>query len=91
MARSGIVQPDVFSYKSPNPLQVYGESVVDRGLVVRDATNGYGLLTFGLVWEQYQIWADKDYLANISTSWTAAAGASITTVWTAYQMGDYTP
>lgn len=80
--RSGIVQPNVYTWKDPDPVFVYGEAVVTQGLEVRDMTNGYGAVSRGLLWELYDIWIDSQYYDGRSTTWTAAAGSSIITNWT---------
>lgn len=83
MSRSGIIAPDVYSYRDPQPIQVYGEALVSFGLEVRDGIDGYGLVSRGLLWELQAIWLDIQEAAPILTSWTASAGASIVTTWTA--------
>lgn len=92
-ARSGIIQPDVFSYKDPNPIFPYGESIVSGGLAVRSAVNGYGAVSRGLLWQLYDIWIDTEYFAPITTTWSSSESV-ITTVWTSPQFGiygEYTP
>lgn len=76
-----IITPDVYSYKDPQPIQPYGEAVVTMGLEVRDATNGYGIISRGLLWELQAIWLDIQAVAPLMTSWTDAPGASIITTW----------
>lgn len=82
-ARSGLVQENQYSYKSPDPIFPYGESLESFGLFNRSAVDGFGLTTRGLLWEMYNIWIDTQYFANITTSWAAAAGSSIATTWAA--------
>lgn len=77
-----IIKPDIYSFKSPQPIQVYGEALVTSGLFVRDGVNGFGLVTRGLTWEMQAVWLDIQAAAPITTTWSAAAGASITTTWT---------
>lgn len=93
MSRSGIVQPDVYSYNSPNPVFVYGEALLSGGLANRQATNGYGMVTRGLLWQLYDIFIDTEYISPITTTW-ASSESVITTTWTSPQYGmwgDYTP
>lgn len=83
MPRSGIIQPDAYSGMSPDAVFPYGEAIVSGGLVTRHSTNGYGLVTFGFLWQLYDIWLDNQALAPITTTWAEASGASITTTWSA--------
>jgi hypothetical protein len=50
-----------------------------KGLTNKDAINGFGLLTFGLVWGCGDIWTRT--CLDPSTSWSATSGATVTT-WT---------
>lgn len=61
----------------------YGEAIVSRGLEVRDAINGLGLVSFGLLWQKFDIWLDTQVVAPLTTVWSAAAGSSVSTTWTA--------
>ncbi len=70
MPRSGVVQPDVYSFYSPNPVFPYGESLLTNGLKVNHGIDGLGLVTRGLIWELYSIWIDTEYYAPITTTWT---------------------
>ena len=91
--RSGIIQPDVFSYKDPNPIFPYGESIVSGVLAVRSAVNGYGAVSRGLLWNLYDVWIDTEYYAPITTTWSSSESV-ITMVWTSPQFGiygEYTP
>ncbi len=76
-----IITPEVYSYKDIDPYVVYGEAVVSSGLEVRQAINGAGLTTRGLIWQLYDIWIDTEYYAPLVTSW-ANSEASVTTTWT---------
>jgi hypothetical protein len=58
-----------------------GEAIVTAGLVVRDAVSGFGLVSFGLLWERSNIWIDVDLAGPISTAWASAESAIITS-WT---------
>ncbi len=81
--RSGIVQPNLYDYKDPNPYWVYGDALVSRGLFNRYATNGVGLVTDGLVWELYDIYHDVDWMSKTITTWANAfPGTTIVTTWT---------
>lgn len=81
--RSGIVQPDIFNYKSPDPVFVYGEALASFGLDVGYATNGFGAVTRGFLWQKHDFWFDPQYYENLSTSWGPWWGASVTTTWSA--------
>lgn len=76
-----IVTPEVYSYQDTQHIHVYGESVVSSGLEVRDAVDGYGLISRGLLWELEAIWFDPELVDGITTSWSAS-DTVITTVWT---------
>jgi hypothetical protein len=75
-----------------NDVSVYGEALLTHGLVVRQAVNGYGLLTRGFLWQLYDIFIDVDDAQNLSTSWSntetaltttwANSETSLTTTWT---------
>ena len=105
MSRSGIVQPDVYSYKDPDAIFPYGMALVTNGLVNIEASNGYGLVSRGFLWQLYDVWLDYELYDNISsswsdanalvtTSWAAAAGSSVSTSWGDVQYGiwgEYTP
>lgn len=78
----------------------YGEPLVSRGLFNRDAVDGFGLLSFGFLWELQAIWIDTNLASNLSTGWTArigvtmtswtrAAGSSIATSWTSPRFGTW--
>lgn len=89
---------DSISIHDQNNTIAYGEALTNYGLVVRDAVNGWGLVTRGFLWQAYDIWikiedydavttswSDSD--AVISTSWSDS-NASITTVWTDSSMSE---
>ncbi len=76
-----------------DPVFPYGESLETFGLQNRGVVNGFGLVTRGFLWQIYDIWFDKDYYMNLSTTWTNNE-PSITTTWTNRQygiVGEYTP
>lgn len=77
----GIIEEDFYSYKSPDPIVPYGMGIGSFGLTQGDVSNGYGLVSRGLLWQLYQIWLDVESYDNISTSW-ADSDAVITTTWT---------
>ena len=90
---SGLITTQVYSYKDPNPVFVYGEPLVTYGLENRGVVDGLGLVSRGLLWELYSIWFDKDYYDNLTTTWADNA-PSVTTTWTSPQFGkagEYTP
>lgn len=60
----------MYNVKDVNDVWPYGESLVSSGLMVRDAVNGYGLVTRGFLWQLYDIWIDTTAAANITTTWT---------------------
>lgn len=76
-----IVEEDFYSYKDPEKIVPYGMGIVSFGLTQGDVSNGYGLLTRGLLWQLYQIWLDVELYDSISTSWTDSDSV-ITTTWT---------
>jgi len=67
-----------------NDVLVNGMALNNQGLTETNTINGYGLNTFGLVWECGSFWFGP-YLTNnatlISTTW-ALCGTTITTSWT---------
>jgi hypothetical protein len=63
-------------------IATYSEAVLTRGLEVRDAIAGLGLLTNGLVWPGPQIWLATDQISGIATSWSVGASVASTS-WTA--------
>ncbi len=63
-----------------NYINIYGESIVDSGLVVREATDGYGLVTRGFLWQTPVVWLNETSVASPTTSWSVAS--SPTTTWT---------
>lgn len=71
-----LVQPGAL-----NDYFVYGEALVDQGLVVGYAVDGLGLSTRGLIWTGMNIYYDVDAGSGISTSWTNTE-TPITTAWT---------
>ena len=83
---SGLITTQVYDYKDPNPVFVYGESVATNGLVCRNVVDGLGLVSRGLLWELYAIWFDKDYYDNLATTWTNNQ-PSVTTTWTSPRFG----
>lgn len=99
-----IVKPDIYSYKTIEPIFPYGEALTTFGLMNRHAIDGFGVVTRGLLWEMYQIWIDTTFYAPITTTWAntetllttvwTAVGSSLTTAWTPTQFGiygEYTP
>lgn len=68
------------SVRDQNDVTLYGESIVSNGLVVRQAINGFGLLTRGFLWQLYDIFIDVDRAANLSTSWSNTESI-LTTTW----------
>lgn len=75
-----IVTPEVYSYKDTQSIFPYGEAMMNDGLVVRDAVDGFGLMTDGFLWELEAIWIGSQ--SAISTVWSALAGASsLSTSW----------
>ena len=92
---SGIITPPAdTSPKSANPIYVYGEALVSKGLFTRSAVNGIGLVTNGLCWQYRDIWLDVDYYSNLSTVWTSPtgvmwgnSGGPLTTTWTSPTLG----
>lgn len=77
----GIVNEDVTSNNATDPVAVYGLALVTRGLSVGGAVDGFGLLTFGFLWQQFKIWFDRTFYESLSTSWSQTQTA-ITTSWT---------
>jgi len=61
-----------------NDVTVYGESLETMGFEAYETINGFGLMTFGLLWECPAIWTDSD--TNLATSWQSS-DAAITTTW----------
>lgn len=92
---STLVTPPVLNALSyPDPTFVYGEPVVTFGFENKGVVNGFGLVTRGLVWQVYDLWFDNHYYSNLTTTWSAASGSSITTTWNSPQFGmfgEYTP
>jgi hypothetical protein len=64
-----------------NQTGLYGEALLDYGICVRQAVNGYGLETFGLVWQGPDIWITPSAHDGVTTTWTSSETA-ITTTWT---------
>ena len=60
---------------------VYGEALLSFGFEVRDAIDGMGIVTRGLIWHCPQIWIDQQNVAGIVSTWTNASSAS-STAWT---------
>lgn len=58
----------------------YGEAVLDFGLVVREAVDGYGLMTHGLLWQTPVTWLNETLASSPSTSWTPYS--DVITTWT---------
>lgn len=59
---------------------VYGEALETHGLEVLGSTNIFGLLTFGLIWDDYRdIWSTTDQ--DGSATWSSAE-QSVSTTWT---------
>jgi hypothetical protein len=78
----------------------YGEAILSNGLEVRDAVNGYGLVSRGFLWQLYDIWLDitasaplvtswSNSQTSITTIWSNIASSSIVTAWTPTQFGVY--
>jgi len=66
----------------------YGMALLDFGLAVQGANNGFGLVTRGLVWQGYDIWFDPTPVAGVSTIWaTYTFGVTVATGWTTYTFG----
>ena len=85
---STLVTPPVYKIDgTPDPIFVYGEPLVTVGLENHGVINGLGLVTRGLLWQLYDLWSDKDYYSNITTTWSATYNATITTTWTSPQYG----
>lgn len=76
-----LVEPNVYSYKDPNPIDPYGVAICSLGLTQWDMVNGYGPLTRGLLWQFYDVWCDVEFYDNLSTSWSNS-NSVITTTWT---------
>ncbi len=78
---------------SPDGVGVYGQSVVDHGLVVGNQINGIGLLSDGLCWQFGEIWLDPGSIDDLSTSWddssdlTTVAAQAFTTFTRANNLG----
>jgi len=85
-----------------NDVLVNGMALNDGGLTETNTINGYGLHTFGLLWECGSWWFGPSYSNGTddaitttwalfgfsgSTSWTPC-GSTITTTWTAYDTTD---
>ncbi len=64
---------------------IYGMALNNFGFTEQDTIDGLGLNTFGLIWGCQNIWFGPYYSSGltISTSWAAAANATVSTVWTA--------
>lgn len=88
---SGIITPGVYSFKDSDPVFVYGEPLCTFGLSNHGAINGFGVVSFGLLWQLFDLWCDNDYHSTIATTWAAASGSSIATTWTSPQFGMYGP
>lgn len=61
-----------------NDITVYGEALETFGFEAYQTIDGFGLLTFGFLWECAQIWTDSE--STLATSWTNSESA-ITTNW----------
>lgn len=66
----------------PNAVFPYGMPLLDQGLVMVQAIDGFGLVTRGLLWQAYEIWGPNGD-EGLVTSWTDDPSGSVTTVWTA--------
>ena len=75
-----IIQPEVYSWIDPDPIDPYGVAIVDLGFTEGNMINGYGLLSRGLLWQFYDVWCDQQFYDNISTNWSDDDEV-ITTTW----------
>lgn len=75
-----LVEPDVYSYKDPDPIVPYGVAISTFGLTQTDVYNGYGAVSRGLLWQLYDIWLDYELYDSVTTSW-ANSDSVITTTW----------
>lgn len=84
---------------NPESFTVYGQALLDNGMLVLDGISGAGLVTRGFIWTAYDVWFNRQLAAPISTSWTSSnasittnwtsSNASITTTWTPSHLGPY--
>ena len=65
---------------------VNGVALNDMGLTETNTVNGYGLLTFGLLWECREFWYGPYFStgASITTGWSAYSGLTLATTWSLY-------
>jgi hypothetical protein len=78
---SVLVTPPIWQTQTffPDPIFVYGDPLANFGFTNFGAINGLGLVTRGLLWQQFDMWCDVDYYKD--------QNASPTTVWTSPQYG----
>ncbi len=57
---------------------VYGEAIETMGFEAYETINGFGLLTFGLLWECPAIWTASE--TALTTSWVTSDSV-LTTTW----------
>jgi len=82
--KSELVTPQIYNAFYPDPVFVYGEPLLTFGLSNHGAVNGLGLVSNGLLWQLFDLWCDVHYYSTITTSWSAASGATVTsTTWAA--------
>lgn len=55
-----------------NDVFPYGSALETRGLANISAINGYGLVTFGFLWQGHSIWG-PDSGISLTTTWTDSA------------------
>jgi hypothetical protein len=59
---------------------VYGEALETHGFEVLSADNAFGLLSFGLIWEQNDIWSTADQ--DGTCTWASGEQSVSSTTWT---------
>ena len=65
---------------------VRGEALETLGFENRGTIDGWGLLTFGLIWNCHNIWIGVSPI--LSTSWATVWGTS-STIWTGVSGGQW--
>lgn len=75
-----------------NDVLVNGMALNDQGLTDTNTVNGYGLLTFGFVWECGAFWLDPYFStgASITTGWSLYVGMTLATSWSLVSAGTST-
>lgn len=65
---------------------VNGMALNNQGLTDTNTVNGYGLLTFGLLWECGSFWYGPYFStgASITTNWSLYVGMTTATTWSLY-------